>query len=552
MNIKNIFFTNAFLFFVLGINSVSAFTGNGSGTELNPYQITTCSQLQEIANADIEAINYYSLEQDIDCSDTINWNGGLGFEPIGTLSTPFEPVVILTGTNGHKITNLYINRPEQDYVGIFGYSIAEVTFENIGLINPNIIGHNYVGGFMGVASSSSPYLFRTYINRGSISGNNYVGGLVGVGDTLGIEESFSNAIITGISNVGGAIGTLNGDINSVVDVYYDSERSGQSDTGKGTPQTHIEMLTLSTYGGFDFDTVWGMIDGETYPYLGAQEQAATVTPPVIEDGTEEHPYLISTCTELQNINSGDMGAHYKLTQDIDCSDTVNWNDGTGFDPISDANNPFYGYLDGDGHEIQHLFINRPGEAVGIFEIIASAHIHDLKITDADVTGNFAGILAATTFINAPDTQSNIISNVTVDGNVKGQSSVGGIFGESWISIISDSSANVNIVSTYESGEKFGGIAGYLQDSDVIRSFATGTISTNAGSMIGGLVGYSLNGSIYNSYANVNLVGYFGGGLVGWLDTSDLENSYSTGLVNTTDGGGLVGVAYNSSIISSYV
>lgn len=551
MNFKNKFFITVFLFLILGTKSVFAFSGSGTGTDVDPYQITTCAQLQEIADADINEVNYYTLAQDIDCSDTVSWNGGLGFEPIGTSGTPFEPVVILTGGVGHKIIDLHINRPEQDYVGIFGYSIAEITIEGVGLVNPTIVGHNYVGAFGGMLASSSPYLFRTYTNGGSVTGNNYVGGLVGAGETLAIEESFSSSIVTGSSNVGGVVATFLGEINSTTDVYYDSERSEQSDTGKGAPQTHTEMLTLSTYGGFDFDTVWGMDDGVTYPYLGTAEVAATFTPPVLQDGTEEHPFLISTCTELQNINN-DLSAYYRLEQNIDCSDTVSWNSGLGFDSIGDESNVFHGTLDGDNYEIQNLFIDRPSEPAGLFEILGSAHIYDLKILNADITGNFAGILASSATLNFPSIQNNIISNVIVEGSVSGGSLIGGIFGETRNSIISDSSAHVNIIGPDASAEYFGGITGSLQDGDIVRSFATGTITTNLGTRVGGITGYSLNGSIYNTYSSVDIMGTENtvGGLVGWLDTSDLENSYAKGIVSG-EGGGLVGVTYNSSITSSY-
>jgi len=47
---------------------------------------------------------------------------------------------------------------------------------------------------------------------------------------------------------------------------------------------------------------------------------------------------ISSCEELQNIED-DLGSDYVLENDIDCSETVNWNGGSGFDPIGSSNNP---------------------------------------------------------------------------------------------------------------------------------------------------------------------------------------------------------------------
>ena len=58
----------------------SGFSGSGSGTQADPYQITNATQLQEMQD-DLDA--HYVLANDIDCSDTVNWNSGAGFEPIG-------------------------------------------------------------------------------------------------------------------------------------------------------------------------------------------------------------------------------------------------------------------------------------------------------------------------------------------------------------------------------------------------------------------------------------------------------------------------------------
>ena len=62
-------------------NITGYFTGAGSGTSGDPYNITNCTQLQEMENnrtADYELVN------DIDCSDTINWNNanGDGFDAL--------------------------------------------------------------------------------------------------------------------------------------------------------------------------------------------------------------------------------------------------------------------------------------------------------------------------------------------------------------------------------------------------------------------------------------------------------------------------------------
>ena len=51
-----------------------------------------------------------------DSPDTY-WNSGAGWEPIGGEDDPFTAVF---DGDGHTLTNLYINRPTEDGVGLFG------------------------------------------------------------------------------------------------------------------------------------------------------------------------------------------------------------------------------------------------------------------------------------------------------------------------------------------------------------------------------------------------------------------------------------------------
>ena len=81
----------------------------------------------------------YTLGNDIDLSSISNW------EPIGTLANPF------TGTldgNGYKISNLVINRPTEDNVGLFGVintaKSKHAPGDNSVLANPIIKHINFV------------------------------------------------------------------------------------------------------------------------------------------------------------------------------------------------------------------------------------------------------------------------------------------------------------------------------------------------------------------------------------------------------------------------
>jgi hypothetical protein len=69
--------------------NVKAFTGSGSGTELDPYQITNANELNQTWN-DLDA--NYSLMNNIDLGllNVENWNSGKGFIPISKTFILFE------------------------------------------------------------------------------------------------------------------------------------------------------------------------------------------------------------------------------------------------------------------------------------------------------------------------------------------------------------------------------------------------------------------------------------------------------------------------------
>ncbi len=119
--------------------SKSILFSGGFGTKANPYKITNWTQLQNINNSNILTQNYYfNLLNNLSSStsDYTNLasntaNGGLGWNPIGNNTNSF------TGTFdglGFTISNLYINRPTQDYVGLFGFESSTSSIRNLGLV----------------------------------------------------------------------------------------------------------------------------------------------------------------------------------------------------------------------------------------------------------------------------------------------------------------------------------------------------------------------------------------------------------------------------------
>ncbi len=101
----------------------------GSGTEGDLYIIYDVDDLQNMS-ADLTA--HYALGSDIDASETSGWNDGDRFVPLGTFEDRFSGS--FDGRN-HTINDLYVNRPGESNVGLFGRVDIGGTISNVGLIS---------------------------------------------------------------------------------------------------------------------------------------------------------------------------------------------------------------------------------------------------------------------------------------------------------------------------------------------------------------------------------------------------------------------------------
>lgn len=198
------------------------FSGQGSGTEKDPYKITNADELFEVRN-DLAA--YYKVMNDIDMTEWIQEESPKqGWTPIGTETSPF------TGTfdgNSMSIIGLYINKPNVDNVGMFGY-IKGGTIKNSCLVNPNITGHNSVGSFLGGGLSTQYYCINDNVCIGGIiTGNLYVGGIVGrISDIDETSENFcylkgnySSSHVIGDDYCGGIVGEVCGYVQKYNSAY---------------------------------------------------------------------------------------------------------------------------------------------------------------------------------------------------------------------------------------------------------------------------------------------------------------------------------------------
>ncbi len=288
----------------------------GDGSLISPYEITT---LRQLAGMRYDLGAHYVLANTINAAATRLWEDG-GFKPIGYWNDPF------TGSfngSGFVIDSLWIERPSENFIGLFS-EVAGGTIDSCWLENVTIKGNAYVGAITGELSDGGS-ITHSY-STGKIVGKWEIGGLVGAaragynftGSSGGITESYStvhmqgeytiggiagsvgnkmelhNTYFTGVMsgnrNVGGVVGLSNafysfsaGKIipgldgiggvaggwrkeDTLTHSFWNSEYNTFPDSG-GVAKTSIEMKDSLTYSAWDFDTVWQIKKGVSYPGL---------------------------------------------------------------------------------------------------------------------------------------------------------------------------------------------------------------------------------------------------------------------------------------------
>ena len=229
-------------------------------------------------------------------------NEGKGWQPIGNDSYLF------TGNfdgQGHEICDLFINRPDESLIGLFGSVGEEAVIENVGLVNATVtgehevgslVGHNqgavsssyatsnvtgkgyYVGGLLGCINEGS--VSNAY-STGNVTGYKGVGGLVGGGAYSTVSNSYSTGSVRGNLSVGGLVG-FNFFFLTVSNSFWDIETSGQATSDGGTGKNTTEMQDIVTFSGAGWSIaavalnetnpayIWNIVNNVTYPFLSWQ------------------------------------------------------------------------------------------------------------------------------------------------------------------------------------------------------------------------------------------------------------------------------------------
>lgn len=317
------------------------------------------------------------------------------------------------------------------------------------------------------------------------------------------------------------------------------------------------------------------------------------------DGTKENPWKIKTREQLAALSnylgSKGSGRYFCLSSDIlfSAEDFAAggefYNKGLGWQPIgsqTDANQMFRGSLDGRGHVIRNLTVNRPqAPDIGLFGYTRGAIIKDLRLENLTFTGstNVGGLTGTD--------RGSTFQNVSVTGTVSGQKTIGGLVGYAENTILtrcgSDCQVSASLLSmNYTEISSAGGLMGYGQEVEAAECYALGTLScttsayegrTSGYIYAGGLIGCLKSGSVARSFVKGIVSGStaapssagdaYVGGLVGYLHVSTVEDSYTQGNIkadarvdalnisaNDTGkvyAGGIAGFGVTSSITRSY-
>lgn len=257
----------------------------GDGSIGNPYQLSSLEDLLWLAQTPSSWGGYFRQTAHIDASSTRNWNNGKGWMPIGVdFKNRFYGYY---EGGGYSIDGIYINRPDENYMGLFGCFSGELS--NLAVTNAEITGRDTLGVIAGLFHTVK--IYSSY-STGKINGINRVGGLAGSVNFCNIENSYSAANVSGQTNIGGLIGVnwnsqilysySSGMVSGVVyfgglsgyshfgnfvNCYWNGESSGLLESQGGTALNNRQMTQASSFENWDFINAWQIIEGESYPYI---------------------------------------------------------------------------------------------------------------------------------------------------------------------------------------------------------------------------------------------------------------------------------------------
>ena len=211
-------------------------TGNpalatGSGTETDPYQISTAEGLKWFRDKVNNATKIEDTQICAELTEDIDLNGE-AWTPIGIGDAFYARTPSYSGTfdgKGHTIKNLSIDSSAH-YVGLFGY-VYGGTIRNL-TVSGSVKGSEHTGGIAGAANGGT---FENCANQCAVQGGT-TGGIIGFATeegTLIVRDCYNVGSITTTTgnSVGGIIGQCINTSGTIRNCYNAGTVTGTASVG---------------------------------------------------------------------------------------------------------------------------------------------------------------------------------------------------------------------------------------------------------------------------------------------------------------------------------
>jgi hypothetical protein len=554
----------------------------GLGTSKEPYLLSNAMELGAIVHYSPEA--HYRMTASIDLV-SINW----GMAVIPWFAGTFD---------GNNLTISHLTIEGGRYLGLFGCLSSRGKIIDLGVVDVNITGSDYVGGLVGWHNGKIVGSYST----GIVSGGEQIGGLVGHNHQGNLIQCYSTCEVNGIEAVGGLTG-LNFEATLISESYSAVHVSGEKDVGglvgiSDASQNWDGGIIINCYSS---STVSGetKVGGVVGSIFGPVDPGffQGVRPPIptevincystsVVSGSKyvgglvgSGDSIINSCfwdIETSGISESSEGGAGKTTAEMQTASTFHiWN-GCGVWTIDDGNDyprlwwenkpgevietvRAIDVLMGTGTEDDPFLIYTSEELnmIGLLRCDWDKHFKLMADIDLSVyTGTYFNIIGryvdwskelAEPFTGVFDGNGHTISNFSYAS----RDAFGlGIFG--YVSGPSARISNLGLIDPNidaDNGFWIGSLVGYLSEGTITNCFVKGG-RVAGDSTIGGLIGYN-DGTVTNCYSN-NMVTGIGsiGGLIGY-NPDTVTACYSASVVRGSERvGGLVG-SNNGTIASNY-
>lgn len=314
----------------------------GSGTELDPYQITTKDEFLLMANRSYRS-GYFKMMNDIDLAENGNWSP-LTF--LGTLDgngktvtnsfnylSQFDNVAknigifsLVGGTvRNLRLSNIRVYRRGVEGLGLLASTISNGLVENVHIDDTCSLVASYASTFTvnyGAISSSisSNSIVRNCLIESDVRGIRVVGAVAGtllsgsrIENCLYYTNVYSDLVkASDGGKIGGIVGNISAD-SSVVNSYGSSTKDRESNDNSAPRLSDAQLANESSFVGWDFENTWIMVEdsrGVTYPVL------RTFLPPPVEEVFVELRKVGSYTEKLQSMTVMKKVATLKSTSNL--------------------------------------------------------------------------------------------------------------------------------------------------------------------------------------------------------------------------------------------